>query len=239
MRKLWTNNIDRLWKRYQQLRCQTDWKFHLKTNNLAVTHDSAFLIDNRPSVSIRSMHFVFPFCPLDVGYIVIPISKQTWKTEGERLPDFSSFLPLIVQSYRSTIWNFFYLKFTVRNLIEWPKSSLLDRGLDEFIFPNATFAKHTDKIFHCCELNPIYNSSLGRFEKLGENWEDKDLMSIMYNFPILSTEEYVLEILLTTDKDYYTFLSCGESYNDAPDFLALFMPFSKTTWALIFITIFG
>jgi len=49
----------------------------------------------------------------------------------------------------------------------------------------------------------------------------------------------VFEILLATDKDDYTFLSYGESYNDTPDFLALFMPFSKTTWALIFITIFG
>jgi len=49
----------------------------------------------------------------------------------------------------------------------------------------------------------------------------------------------VFEILLTTGKDDFTFLSCGETYNDPPKFLALFMPYTKATWALIFITIFG
>jgi len=47
------------------------------------------------------------------------------------------------------------------------------------------------------------------------------------------------EILLTTQNDEYTFLSCGDPSYDSPDFLALFMPFTKTTWALIFMTIFG
>jgi len=44
---------------------------------------------------------------------------------------------------------------------------------------------------------------------------------------------------INTHEDKYTFLSCGESYREPPDFSALFMPFSKTTWSLIFITIFG
>jgi len=56
---------------------------------------------------------------------------------------------------------------------------------------------------------------------------------------MLYTEEDILEILLTTSRDDYTFLSCGDPYIEPPDFLALFIPFTKLTWALIFMTIFG
>jgi len=51
--------------------------------------------------------------------------------------------------------------------------------------------------------------------------------------------EDAFEILLTTREDKYTFLSCGETYIDPLNYLALFMPFTKLAWALIFITIFG
>jgi len=176
------------------------------------------------------MHFVFPFC--SYRYIVIPISKNTWVTEANLLSDFSSFLPLRV----STLWEFFNVKFTLQNLIARNKSSLLDRGFAEFIFSNATFITNRDKACPCRKLNLVYNSSLGGIEQFEGNtfgkFEEDEA-------PLLLTENTWSEILLTTYKDEYTFLSCGDTYHDSPDFLALFMPFTKLVWALIFITIFG
>jgi len=60
-----------------------------------------------------------------------------------------------------------------------------------------------------------------------------------FGLPLLIAGISKNETLLTTTKDEYTFLSCGESYNDPPNFLALYMPFIQLVWALIFITIFG
>jgi len=238
MRSFWNNHHDKLWKKYHwfyhqnnQIRGQTNWKFHLRTNNLQINVE--------PSVSIQSMHFVFPFCPIEVGYIVVHISKQTWESEASLLSNFPRFLPLRVRTKKSS-WHFFNIEFTLSNLIAHSKSSLLDRGLAEFIFPNTTFVAETDKTCFCCKLNLPYNSSLGSIEK----FEATKKRKINCDWPMLYTDEYVLEILLTTSTDDYTFLSCGEPYtnrndNEQPDLRALFLPFTKLVWASIFITIVG
>jgi len=237
MRNFWNNHFDQLWKdtsidSHSQVQGQIYWMFHLKTNNLDIDHVKT--LNTRPFVSIHSMHFVFPFCPIEAGYIVIPIFKQNWETHAKHFSEFSSFLPLRVGCYLSPLQSFFKIKFTLRNLLKNFKSPLLDRGMAEFIFPNTSFIKEDDKTCFCCNLNLVYNETLGnteRFERL--------VMSKTNEKPLLTINEQVVEILLTTLKDVYTFLSCGDTYYDTPDFLALFMPFSKTTWALIAITIFG
>jgi len=238
MRNFWNNHIDKVMSiAFDQEHGQTSWLFHLKTNNLDISHTNALNI--RPSVSIQSMHFVFPFCPIEVGYIVIPISKQTWETEATLLSDFSRFLPLKVEaslmnsgiSKPQSLFDFFNIKFTLR--ARFPRSTLVDRGLAEFIFPNTSFIPNYGKTCFCCEVNLIYNQSLGKIERL------ERVNPYNYELPLLILNEYVHQILLATQTDEYTFLSCGDSYHDPPDFSALFIPFSKPTWALIFITIFG
>jgi len=187
------------------------------------------------------MHFVFPFCSVDTGNIVIPFVKQTWETEATRFSDFSSFLPLRVEPYLYTtnqqiMWEIFNIKFTLGYLIQLSKSSLLDRGLAEFIFPNTTFIERKKNLHtcHCCKLRLTgSNSSLGATEKFKVTFINNR------NHPELTIGVNVWSILLTTQKDDFTFLSCGDTYNDPPNFLALFTPFTKTTWALIFKTIFG
>jgi len=92
MRNYWNKHIEKLWTNgYQShpIRGQTFWMFHLKTNMLKSRFARNTKI--RHFVSIKSMHFVFPFCTYEVGYIVVPISKETWETEANRLSDFSSF----------------------------------------------------------------------------------------------------------------------------------------------------
>jgi len=233
MRSLWNIHIDKTWNDvlFHQVRGQIFWMFHLKTNNLQTNQTLSLNI--RPSVEIHSMHFVFPFC--SYRYIVIPISKNTWESEATLLSDFSSFLPLRVESYGPIPWEFFNIKFNLRNLIPLSQSSLLDRGLAEFIFPNATFLQNSDKACFCCKLNPVYNSWLGGIEELEGDREGK----YETEAPLLTTEQSYNEILLATYKDEYTFLSCGDTYYDPPNFLALFMPFTNLVWALIFVTIFG
>jgi len=234
-RNFWDNHIDRLWNsnsaHNHQVRGQTFWMFHLKANNLQA--DQTMTLNIRASVSILSMHFVVPFCSL--RYIVIPMSKNTRETDASHFSDFSSFLPLRVRKDSTLSWDIFNIQFTLGNLIPRSKSSLLDRGLAEFIFPNTTFFVNDEKLCFCCNLSLSYNLSLGDIELC----EVTNKHSNKYEAPLLITGENFREILLTTDKDEYTFLSCGDIYNDPPNFLALFMPFSKTTWVLIFVTIFG
>jgi len=238
MRNFWNNHIEneKSGQYMYQTRGQTYWMFHLKTSNLDINHITN--VNIRPSILIRSMHFVFPFCTNWAGYIVIPISKKTWENEAMVLSDFSSFRSLRVWfsskfTELSTLWDFFNIKFTLRNFIMRPKSSLLDRGMAEFIFPNATFIDHDDEKCLCCKLNPIVNSKLGNIERFaGKN-------SYNFELPTLELIQHNSETLIKTHEDKYTFLSCGETYKEEPDFLALLLPFSKTTWALIFITIFG
>jgi len=235
MRNFWNNHIHNIWNGLlvEKLNGNIFWMFHLKTNNVPISQTVI-----RHSVSIQSMHFVFPFCPLEAGYIVIPLSKQTWESEATLLSDFSSFLPLRVWSYTKTLWYFFNIKFTLKNLISRSRSSLLDRGLAEFIFPNATFTQNDDQTYFCSKLNITYNSSLGSLDHCEADKSDT------YN-PRRKMPSLVIDkagdaaVLLTTDKDEYTFLSCGDPSRDPPNFLALFMPFSNITWVLIFMTIFG
>jgi len=245
MRSFWNNHIDSIWNnpdQLHQIRGQTFWMFHLKTSNLEVSH--ATNTNTRPSVSIHSMHFVFPFCPMGAGsVIVIPISKNSWKTEATLFSDFSSFLPLRVNSGRvfnpeSILWEFFNIKFTLGNLIPRSNSSVLDRGFAEFIFPNATFLPRRDKTCFCCKLKLTAScpSSIGSIEYF--NTSDR-YHPHYFEFPLLELNEAELSIFLSTHKDQYTFLSCGDPSYDPPDFLALFMPFTKTMWVLIFMTIFG
>jgi len=233
-RNLWNNHIDELWDGYlsdqRQIRGQTFWMFHLKTNNLAIPSTI------KPSfVSIQSMHFVFPFCPISFGYLVIPISKQTWEIEATHFSDFTSFLPIRVFSYGPT-WEFFNVKFTLRNLVSSPKSTLLDRGFAEIIFPNATYSPFVEQKCFCCNLNlAALNPSL-----IGSNVERFETFYTVYNpLPFLFIRESDFDILFTTNLERFTFLSCGEPFNNPLDFEALFLPYSKITWALIFITIFG
>jgi len=156
MRNLWNNHIEDLWNSYfcQQIRGQTFWLFHLKTNNLDINHNTTLKLS--PFVSIPSMRFVFPFCPIEHGFIVIPISKNTWESEATYFSDFSSFLPLRVQSgVSSRMQNFFSIKFTLRELLQNYNSSIFDRGLPELIFPNVTLIKRSDKTCFCCKLNPV------------------------------------------------------------------------------------
>jgi len=99
MRSFWNNQIDRLWihsSDSHQIRGQTFWMFHLKTSNLEVIEEHMNIKTRPATISIHSIHFVFPFCPFQVGYIIIPISKNTWKIEATPFSDFSSFLPLKV-----------------------------------------------------------------------------------------------------------------------------------------------
>jgi len=192
MRNHWNNHIDNPSNGYfaHQVRGQTLWMFHLLANNLEDSH--ATTLNTGQPVSIHSMHFIFPFCPLEVGYIVIPILKNTWEIEANRLSDFSPFLPLRVHSFNS-LWNFFKTTFTLRNLIAEPKSSLLDRAVAEFIFPNTTFIIDEDKRCFCCELNLVYNSSLGsieRFESFRHKYRGDD-----FKLPVLETADIMREIL--------------------------------------------
>jgi len=247
MRTFWNNHIDIIWYTrlwYHQIRGQTAWMFHLKTDNLQDIHFSN--TKTRPSVSIHSMHFVFPFCTQDVCSIIIPISKKTWEIEATLFSDFSSFLPLRVSSTKDIyskkqhnfiLRDFYNTKFTLGNVISRPKS-LIDRGFAEFIFPNATIIDQFDKTCFCCKLNltTSYDSSLGITEYLNTFKEDHYDYS---EFPQLEMNRRYGAIILTTDKDEFTFLSCGDPSYDPPDFLALFIPFTKPTWALIFMTIFG
>jgi len=128
------------------------------------------------------------------------------------------------------LFNFFNVKFTLRNLIPRSKSSLLDRGLAEFIFPNATFTFVSSECF-CCRLGFEINSSFRgtTYSRLRYDW----------HLLFLEIELTDFEILLTTGIDDFTFLNCGDAYNYQPNFLALFIPYTKVTWALIFMTIFG
>jgi len=242
MRNFWKNHIDSIWNNLgftHPLRGQTFWMFHLKTNNLEDSQTKNSY--TKPVVSIHSMHFVFPFCSVDTGNIVIPFVKQKWETEATRFSDFSSFLPLRVEPYlyitnQQIMWEFFNIKFTLGNLIPLSESSLLDRGLAEFIFPNTTFIECQTNLYtcHCCKLRLTgSNSSLGATEKFKVTYINNR------NHPELTIGVNLWSILLTTEKDDFTFLSCGDTYNDPPNFLALFTPFTTTTWALIFITIFG
>jgi len=208
MRNFWTNHIEYLWEAHD-VRGQTFGMFHLKTNNLPL--DRKLTTDITPSaVSIQSMHFVFPFCPIERGYRVIPISKQAWETEANFLSDFSPFLPITVQSPSLTaelpsLWDFFKIKFTLRNLIAQPKSSLLDRGMAEFVFPNATFVTEYDETCFCCKLNLPHNSTLGKAERLERRMEfDTQLPSL-----IMAKDDG--HTFLNTHDDKYTFLSCGDS----------------------------
>jgi len=266
MRQFWTAHIDELWItggsqiikqgknaggrgfitiRFfyftdNQVRGQTFWVFHLKTNNLNISHVRS--INARPSVSIQSMHFAFPFCTKGAGNFLIPISKNTWESDASRLSDFSSFLPLRVgpadfdpRPPWAMDQSFFNIPFTLRNLFSRTKTSLLDRGLAEFIFPNTTFIEADDQTCFCCKLNLRYNSSFGSIEHFkGKNFLPRDC-----ELPHLKVNEFYGQIMFPTGRDVFTFLSCGDPYIDPPNFLALFMPFSKTTWALIFMTIFG
>jgi len=174
MRSFWNNHIENerngMNEMYmRQVRGQTYWMFHLKTNNLEIRFVKDTMI--RPFVSIQSMHFVFPFCPFKVSNILIPISKQTWETEATLLSDFSSFLSLKVANWffsttkLPTLRDFFSIRFTLRNLILRPKSSLLDRGMAEFIFRNTSFMAGDDETCFCCKLNLIHNSTLGNIER--------------------------------------------------------------------------
>jgi len=239
MRSFWNHHIDRLWFRkvtFHQIRGQIYWMFHLKTNNLEVIHAKNTNI--KPSVSIHSMQFVFPFCPMHIG---IPTSKNTWETDASFFSDFSLFLPLRVSYEKEThlgltIWDFFNTKFTLGNVIQRSKSSLIDRGFAEFIFPRAAFIRELDTTCFCCKLNLTTNSSSGSIEYFNES------QAILYDtceLPHLQMNEDYESILVIRGKDEYTFLSCGGPSYDPPDFLALFIPFTKTTWALIFMTIFG
>jgi len=245
MRTLWNSHVEKIWIYYSnshQIRGQTFWMFHLKTSNLKNTH--VMNINTRPSVSIHSMHFVFPFCRMNFGYIVIPISKITWEVEATLFSDFSSFLPLRVSTENGVLfdhpevdlWDFYNTEFTLGNLIPRSKSSLIDRGFAEFIFPNATFLSWEDETCFCCKLNlsTNYESSLGSIEYFNDG-----ILEHWLEVPQLEMNDRERGILLTTANDEFTFLSCGEPSYDPPDFLALFMPYSKTTWVLIFITIFG
>jgi len=237
MRNFWNHHIDGLWKDgddFHQIRDQTYWMFHLKTDNLNIRFTRNTKI--RPFVSILSMHFVFPFCRIKVGYIVVPISKQTWETEASFLSDFSRFLPLRVYAGLSSKSESFKIRFTLRNLISQPKTALIDRGLAELIFPNTTFYSYSYKHCFCCKLNLPHNPSLGsieRFERIP--WHIKTYAE----FPTLGIRVRDVETFLTTVKDEYTFLTCGDPYNDPPDFLVLFRPFSNFIWALILVIILG
>jgi len=249
MRSFWNNHIDRIWNhpnKFHQIRGQTYWMFHLKTSNLHVIH--ATNTKTKPSVSIHSMHFVFPFCLMDSGrVIIIPISKKSWETEATLLSDFSSFLPLRVSSYKDEFrrreipWDFYNTKFTMGNLIQRFNSSLIDRGFAEFIFPNLTVIDREDDTCLCCKLNltTSYDSLNGSIEYFNTSDHSLSIVPYYYEAPQLRMNERFFSILLSTGKDEFTFLSCGDPTYDPPDFLALFMPFSKTTWALIFMTIFG
>jgi len=252
MRSFWNNHIDVIWNSNffsHQIRGQVYWMFHLKTGNLEVIQ--ATNTKTRPTVSIQSMHFVFPFCPMSTGInIIIPISKNTWKTEATLFSDFSSFLPLRVSSYEHEYssnhpeliqWDFFSTKFTLRNLIPRPKSSLIDRGFAEFIFPNTTFIDSRDKTCLCSKLKftTSHNSSIGSIEYFNTSDGSGGILHYTYEVPKLKTNQRYSSILLFSGKDVYSFLSCGDPCYDLPDFKAIFMPFSKTTWVLIFMTIVG
>jgi len=212
----------------------------LKTNILH-TNRKLTLNVTPSTVSIQSMHLVFPFCPIEIGYIVIPSSKHTWEIEATRLSDFSVFLKLIVRSHNllSTlprIEDFFTIKFTLGNLIMRPRSTLLDRGMAEFVFPNATFMdeRFSFKACFCCKLNLPHNSTLGHIERAERTERETD-----DGLPLLIMTHKDMETLINTHEDKYTFLSCGEPNNEPPNFQALLMPFTKLSWALIFVTIFG
>jgi len=166
MRSFWNNQKDTIWNYggvyFHEVRGQTYWLFHLKTDNLEDLH--AKNTNTRSSVSIHSMHFVFPFCQIRVGFIIIPISKKSWEVEETLFSDFSLTLPLRVNS---RLWDFYNTKFTLRNLI--PRSSarrrgLIDRGLAEFIFPNTTLIDKDTNTCFCCRVSLNYNSSLGGIE---------------------------------------------------------------------------
>jgi len=236
MRNLWNNQIELIWNpsSCHQVRGQTFWMFHLKTNNLQI--NPKLTSNFRPYLSIQSMHFVFPFCPIQHGYIVVPISKINWEKEATLLSDFSKFLSLRVSTGTSekNSWDFFNIKFTLGNLIPRPRSSLIDRGLAEFIFPNTTFIDRWDQTCFCCKLNLVYNSSLGNIEYF-EGTGKKSY----YEVPILYMDVSLSEILLVKNEDRYTFLSCGNPYSERANYTALFMPFTKLVWALIILTVFG
>jgi len=128
-----------------------------------------------------------------------------------------------------TSWDFFNIKFTLGNLISRPKSYVLDRGMAEFIFPNATFITDEDyETCFCCKLNLPHNLRLGNIERL----ESKSYTNfIPGHLPQLDTIDDD-ETLINTHEDKFTFLSCGESYKEPTDFVALLKPFSKTTYGL-------
>jgi len=229
MRNFWKNAIDHIWN-FHPIRGQTYLMFHLKTSNLDTSHQTN--MNTRPYVLVTSMHFVFPFCP----YVVISISKQTWETEATHFTDFSRFFPLRVHSFSDWTsaehrWEISNEKFTLRNLIKLP--SLLDRGLAEFVFPNITLIGYYDDTCLCCKLSLVSNSSLG-----STKYFEGPVDTIWWH-PALKTGEIDLHVILTTNIDDFTFLSCGDTYKDSPNVLALFMPYTKTTWGLIFFTIFG
>jgi len=83
-------------------------------------------------------------------------------------------------------------------------------------------------------MNLVYNSSLGNIEYFEGTSED-----ISYEVPLLFMDKSVYEILLVKNEDRYTYLSCGNSYSEKADYLALFMPFTKLVCVLIFMTVFG
>jgi len=128
LRSISINHIDSIWNhvsKFHQMRGQTYWLFHLKTDNLEVIQPTN-TIRRSTTVFIHSMHFVFPFCSINVGsVIIIPISNNTWETEATLFSDFSSFLPLRVNYDRDEY------SFSIRNpeLILWDFFNTNNAGL--------------------------------------------------------------------------------------------------------------
>jgi len=52
-------------------------------------------------VSISSIKFVFPFCPMPRGYFVVPITKINWQQDASVLSEFSHYMPLQVDIFNS------------------------------------------------------------------------------------------------------------------------------------------
>jgi len=201
------------------------------------------------SVSILGMRFVFPFCTTRNGDVVIPISINTWHTEASKYSDFVPNLPVTVDlRYNSeklftesarfdTTIRFYSTKFTLRNLVKYPnvQSAISERGIAEFLFPNFTFVDIGTSL-HASRKYSNVKADLQRSLDNVEYFTAILTESIGYPLLRLRIDE---NTMLQLWWDQYTFKTCGTPRRDNINFYALFTPFGKLTWGLIFGVVFG
>jgi len=211
---------------------ETVMRFHLKVEDLGTTRVTTV---SNTVVSITSMHFLFPYCKAQGGDVVVPISPESWFADAKALSDFALYLPIVVDLMENDNLDFFHVPFSLLSLLKNSdgNSTLLERGILEFIFPNATFettgtSKLTEK---CSRLYPRQTQSSGDVEHFSKIAPLSYFNTIQ--FPLVRFNPPDTALILHLRWDPYTFITCGLPRHENVNFGALFTPYETLTWGLI------